>query len=313
MEGEGRKGKVKEEELKAVYEKSKTEKCPAFNGNSSMFREWKGKLNDWRWMTSETERYPGITVRANKTGEAWELIEHMSTEELSEKDGVDKIMKVLEKKYGSDKRRVKMESMNEFFGIERREDEGMQDFISRFDVSLRKCIAYGMDSFTEEQKGGMLFGRCKLSKDDEKIMLGALDGVFEYEIVTNQLIGILGKSMQKSNEKVWMEKREGSEEGVMKGGAWKKEGYVRKVCQGKEECERCGRGGHDEQECLFRERTCYRCKKKGHAANKCDERKKEVKEIVLLGDESENDEEKRWELIRSILEPGCSKVGNRDE
>ena len=120
----------------------------------------------------------------------------MLREKLASSNGFESVIKVLEKKYCSDEKREKMDSMNALFRIERGRDEEIQDFVSRFDVYLRRCNAAGMTDLGDEHKGGLILGRSKLNENEEKIILGVLDGDLSYEKVTNSLIGILGRSYQ---------------------------------------------------------------------------------------------------------------------
>src|SRR6201990_2650950 len=110
------------------------------------------------------DKYPGVTIRSALSGEPWELVGGLPREEIASLEGVNKIMSVLEKKYSSDKREM-MDSMNAFFRIERKPMEDIQDFVSRFDVALRRCNAAGMAELGNEHKGGLLLGRSKLGME----------------------------------------------------------------------------------------------------------------------------------------------------
>ncbi|KAB7502446.1 hypothetical protein Anas_13857 [Armadillidium nasatum] len=143
----------------------------------------------------------GLTIRSALSGEPWELVGGLPREEIASLEGVNKIMSVLEKKYSSEKKRVRMDSVNAFFRIEMKPMEDIQDFVSRFDVVLRRCNAAGMAELGEEHKGGLLLGRSKLSENEEKIMLGVLDGNLSYERVTSLLVGIMERVFRTKTRK----------------------------------------------------------------------------------------------------------------
>jgi hypothetical protein len=292
-------------------DKRRSEKCPMFDGRKEMFLEWKGKVEDWIWRNKTVDKYPGLTIRSALSGEPWKLVGGLPREEIASIEGVNKIMSVLEKKYSSDKKREKMDSMNAFFRIERKPMEDIQDFVSRFDVALRRCNAAGMAEPGEEHKGGLLLGRSKLSENEEKIMLGALDGDLSYERVTSLLVGIMGKSFQNQNqnkEKIWYSgERNKNPERKNVCYNCKKEGHMQRFCpeyrRNDKECNGCGKKGHVMENCWMRDKECYKCKEKGHLANMCIERKQITKEVILLGNRGM--EEDNEDIISAIVDTGC--------
>ena len=91
-------------------------------------------------------------------------------------DGVTEILKILNQKYGVDVEKEKIKCLDEFFRVERGRDERVQDYVSRFDLMSRKCMAIGMEDMREEYKGGLLMTRAHLEDRDKSILLAALRG-----------------------------------------------------------------------------------------------------------------------------------------
>ena len=56
----------------------------------------------------------------------------------------------------------KIKCLDEFFRVERRKDERVQDYLSRFDLISQQCMAIGMEDMREEYKGGILITRAHL-------------------------------------------------------------------------------------------------------------------------------------------------------
>src|SRR5215469_17021238 len=81
--------------------------------------------------------------------------------------------------------------------------EKIKDFLSRFDMIMRKCISNGMPELSDVYKGGLLLGRAKLDGQDENVMLGIIDDEISYKKVTDSLLNIFGKEEMKGEEKLW--------------------------------------------------------------------------------------------------------------
>ena len=94
-------------------------------------------------------------------------------------DGVTEILKILNQKYGVDVEKEKIKCLDEFFRVERGRDERVQDYVSRFDLMSRKCMAIGMEDMREEYKGVLLMTRAHL-EDRQKYTAGRTDGEVSY-------------------------------------------------------------------------------------------------------------------------------------
>jgi hypothetical protein len=294
-------------------EKSATSnKCPGFDGNRDLYIEWKGKMEDWVWMVKGEEKHIGLKVRKALSGEPWELVAGIKREELVKEDGWINITDILDKKYGVDKRREKMINMKKLFRIERSKDESIKDFISRFDLIMRKCSLNGMAALDEEHKGGLLMGRSCLDEQEEKILIGALDGSLKYDKVTKILLEIFGEEKKEEKKKIWLADNQNLRGlNTMKCYVCQKTGHISRACPDKKECQGCGKRGHSSAECRHKDSKCYRCGGKGHLSYQCKKEKGEKTadkegERVLFGDM--DNEETDWETIYGIIDTGCKNT-----
>src|SRR5215469_2564930 len=85
-----------------VGERTKSERCPKFGGNQGEYYEWRIKVMDWLYKWEKNDKFPGLTVRMALSGEALRI----DRNELAKgKNGLDLVMKVLDQKYGIEKKR----------------------------------------------------------------------------------------------------------------------------------------------------------------------------------------------------------------
>jgi len=298
-----------------MAEKEVKGECPKFGGDKGAYKEWKGKVDDWCWRWGKIDKYPGLTIRSALQGEPWELIEGIKKEDLAKKDGVEKIFSILDKKYGEDLKREKIRNMNELFRIERKKDEKIKDFVSRFDMIMRKCISNGMPELSDVHKGGLLLGRSKLDERDEKIMLGIIDDEISYKKVTDSLLNIFGKEEIKEEEKIWWSQNKNPNNREIKCYICNEIGHISRNCDKRkkiEDCKTCGRRGHNQETCRFKGKKCYKCGKVGHISTICEmmekkEENKEEEKIVLYG-EIKNDINNEWNSIMGVIDTGCKST-----
>src|SRR5215469_4609036 len=290
------------EETKSRLEEGTKSKCPKFDGNIQEYNEWKGKLEDWIFRNQNTDKYIGLTVRGALHGEPWELVAGLDREEVIKVDGWKRIIDILDKKYGVDKKWKKIEYINQFFKIERKRGENMKDFISKFELALRNCYSSGMKELDEEQLGGLFLGKAKLEENEEKIVLRVMDSDLSYTKIINIMSGIF-KGEKNEEKKVWMTQKDRE----IRCYKCDKTGNISRNCKEErkiKECVGCGKKGHIQEECRHKERTCYGCGEKGHMKYDCKREKERKDNVVFYGDEEEY--EKDWEIIRGIIDTGCN-------
>lgn len=291
-------------------------KCPEFDNKRENYVEWKGKVDDWIGIVGDRVKHKGVILRSILTGEAWNLVSGIPIEELRKDEGWQDIIEIMDKKYGEDKKKEKLRVMDELYKVERRNEESIPDFISRFDQLVRKGTACGMKDLDDEHKGSLLLGRAKLNDQDRKMMDAVLEDDRKYKKVNDTLMRVFPKK-EIQKEKLWVEGRREEQTNISKKCfncneeghlSWqcKRERRMRKT----KKCQGCERTGHELEECWFKDRKCYKCQKMGHIASQCNnESKDEGKEMkkeerIFYGEEREVNEE-NFETICGIIDTGC--------
>ena len=114
-----------------------------FEGNKKDYQEQRGKVEDWIWMWrhQNLESFPGFKLRAALKGEPWTVVAGIPRTKLASEGGVEDILEILDQKYGMERQQQKMRCQDDFVRAEREKVESIKDFVSRFDLIFRKCIA----------------------------------------------------------------------------------------------------------------------------------------------------------------------------
>ena len=183
-----------------------TDKCPKFGGKKEEYLEWKGKAEDWMriWRQQKVEGYPGFRLRAALTGELWTLVAGLSREQLASEKGVEMVLDILDQKYGTEQRQQKIRCLDEFLRVEKEKGESIQDYVSRFDMMFRKCLAVGIDDLMNIYKGGVLLTRAHIEKVDKWVLMAAIGEDVSYEKVKSTLLSLFGEEEVKKEKEVWI-------------------------------------------------------------------------------------------------------------
>jgi hypothetical protein len=241
-------------------------RCPNFSGEGEEYEDWKNKVEDWL-IVEEKIKYPGLEIRMALKDEAFELCKDVDREELKEKGSEKKIFDILDVVYKKDSRVDKMEKALNLFGIEKKTEETMKEYVRRYEKCSRECSKAGGGKMDEELKGSHLLRQAKMSKTEVHLVLGACGKEkYEYEVVKSVLSRIFQESdkLIKKEEKTWVVEERGK--------------------QGKDnKCFECGKEGHWARNCWDRnsskkEKECYICKSKEHMARECSKSTKNVRE-----------------------------------
>ena len=294
-------------------------KCPEFKGEISEYKRWKVRLSDWRILYEEYVKYPGIVVRQEISGKAFEAVENISMECLKEKDGIDTIIKYLDKAYMGDQVGERLEVAKKFFNLKRKIE--MKETVREYAMRHRKAREEWkkLEGKTDELEGLMLLNNCMISDSDYHVIMGACGESRDYDSVHNKLVSIFGGRIDRGKkENSWM----GDErEGCFKCGAMDHWAYQ---CKKEKVCFKCNKEGHFARECNVmkdnkkdkKEIICFKCQKPGHISRLCDVKNGRLEQGNIerkeYGWAAKGREEELCDRIRAIIDPGCpsSVVGD---
>src|SRR5215469_11566192 len=308
---------AKQEVIKGV-------KVPRFEGDKKKYEHWRGLVDDWIFEWASSWPNPGITIRGALEGEPWRIVKSLTHEEIQGPKGYERVLELLDLKYKKDRENEKWIVMNNFLRIDKKCEENMQDYVSRFDTAYRDCLAVGLEGFNDFWKGGMLINRANLTDINRQVLIGVLGTKTDYDTASKSLIRMFVASNQKQHQE-WLAEDSDRKPERRKCFICNKEGHISRFCKKKEsveeiKCQGCFKKGHTKEKCWSKDLVCFKCQKKGHVAPNCpeggqSERSEENKKTIHYGhyegrqrvwyNTKEKNSEYNGEHIVGIIDTGC--------
>lgn len=128
------------------------DKPDSYSGDTTLYKKWRRRLKMWMPSTSLVEEKRGPRLLAQLKGAAEDAVEHIEPESVAVKDGVDIILNVLDKEFGTDQDVNLTEQLETtFYGGSRKAKEELPDYIQRM---KRKSIL-------EDQRSWLSLARCR--------------------------------------------------------------------------------------------------------------------------------------------------------
>ena len=122
---------------------SNLNKSPPLLSKSKTYDDWIKLLSIWLKFTSFKSVKQGLAIVLNLEGEAHEEVLELHTDVISEKDGVSKIIKRLNKIYRKGELSQKYNALEAFETYKRKGSTSIRDFLTEFEKHLHKTRTYG--------------------------------------------------------------------------------------------------------------------------------------------------------------------------
>jgi hypothetical protein len=256
---------------------------------------------------------PGVGMRMGLEGRAMEVGMTMERSELKKKDGAEKLLEKLDKRYRKDKVMETYGKVRQYLKVERGKEEKIEDYLHRYDKLAEECKkATGNNGMLDgEIKGCHLLEQANVDESQKQMIIAACGkDKLEYNMVQKVMRrifeGLGGKEEKKEED--WWEDRGRRERGNVRETERK---YMGNRGNGRRnpmdkggritKCAICGSESHWARECPQN----YNNKKKGINKGENNGDKKE-EEKVFIGGVEENDN--YWEEIEAILDTGCNST-----
>ena len=121
-------------------------KSPPSLSNSKPFSDWLKLTEIWRKFTRKTSLEPekqGPAIVLSLEGEAQVAILELNTNDITDKDGVNKIIERLNRLYKKDKLTEKYNALESFETYTRNSNTSIRDFLTEFEKWYNKTKSHG--------------------------------------------------------------------------------------------------------------------------------------------------------------------------
>ena len=122
---------------------SKGFKNPPLIGDKE-YCQWKAEVDLWKSLTDLDKTKQGLALALSLEGKAREIAVSLSKEKLSAENGVDEIIKELDKLFEKDKIYRMHDVFLEFEKYSKSEDDSMLSYVVQFEHLYNKCKKFEM-------------------------------------------------------------------------------------------------------------------------------------------------------------------------
>ena len=118
-------------------------KAPPSLTSSTCYEEWLKAIEIWQTFTGLTDEKQGPAIFLTLEGKARETVLNLDIKEIKAKNGVESIVKALNKLYLKDKLQMAYETYDTFEKFRRPEKMSIKEYINEFERLLNKTKKYG--------------------------------------------------------------------------------------------------------------------------------------------------------------------------
>ena len=124
-------------------------KAPLSLTSSTCYEDWLKEIEIWQAFTDLTDEKQGPAIFLTLEGKARETILNLDIKEIKAKNGVENIVKALNKLYLKDKLLMAYETYDAFEKFCRPEKMSIKEHINEFERLLNKTKKYGSSMFSD--------------------------------------------------------------------------------------------------------------------------------------------------------------------
>ena len=165
---------------------------PRLDHNNGDYESWKKCINIWKNGTSVVAKKQGsVIVSSSLGGKHLDVAFGIPEDELHHDDGVKNLLKALDQVFLEDTKDVDYKAFLEFENIRRSSDEGIRDFIMRFDKVKKSVTSSDKLVIDKSILGKKLLSASNIS-EAERMMIFTACSSTDYEEIQKALKRIIG-------------------------------------------------------------------------------------------------------------------------
>ena len=163
-------------------------KSPPSPSNSKSYTDWLKLIEIWRKFTSLEPEKQGPAIVLSLEGEAQDAILELDTNDITDKDGVDKVIKRLNHLYKKGELTEKYNALESFETYKQKSNTSIHDFLTEFEKQYNKTKSHGT-IWSDDLLAYRLLKSANLTTRDEQLVKATI-GELKYETVKIKLTKI---------------------------------------------------------------------------------------------------------------------------
>ena len=163
-------------------------KCPPLLSKTKSYEDWLKLIKVWRNLTSLEPEKQASAIVLSLEGEAQVAVLELNITEISDKDGVDKIIDRLNQIYKKDELTEKYNALEAFETYKRPTNIPIRDFLTEFEKRHHKTKSFGV-TMSDDLLAYRLLKAANLTTRDEQLVKATVTEL-QYSIVKSKLIKI---------------------------------------------------------------------------------------------------------------------------
>ena len=146
---------------------------PAFDTSKTTYDVWKTTIEDWCFLTGTPPEEQGTAIRTVLTGEALQAAQHVSKEDIRSPNGVQKLLKELDRIFIPDAMVRNFLIQHQLFRMLRPDNRSVCEFINDFSDHYLKIRQTGQ-SLPQDTLAYLLLSNCNLNVEKIQLVMATL-------------------------------------------------------------------------------------------------------------------------------------------
>ena len=152
------------------------------------YEEWKKEVIIWENVTTLEKKTQGCALVLSLSGNARKAARNIPIEDLKKDNGVELVLKELDKYYAKDQGRKQMKAFDNFINFRRTKGMTIQDFLLQFECNANQCETHAM-KIPDNILAHSLLACANLPQDKKDLISSTLTS-FTFNNVREQMLKI---------------------------------------------------------------------------------------------------------------------------